>query len=239
MRPFDLSRVQTPRDAIAAANSATEFIAGGTTLVDLMRLDVLRPTKVVDINPLEQDPRLGGIEVGDGEIRLGALVRMSKAASDERLAKAMPALVQSLDLAASQQLRNMASLGGNVLQRTRCPYFRDTSWAACNKREPGSGCAALGGFNRLHAVLGASDACIATYPGDWAQALVALEAMIEIAGPRGERTIPFAELHRMPASTPQIETVLEPGDLIVGFRIPRNDRARRSVYVKVRDRASY
>jgi xanthine dehydrogenase YagS FAD-binding subunit len=148
-------------------------------------------------------------------------------------------VAQALELAASPQLRNMASLGGNVLQRTRCPYFRDVSWRACNKREPGSGCAAREGFNRMHAVLGVSDACIAAYPGDFAQALSALDAAVETIGPKGRRTLPFAELHRAPGDRPDLETTLEPGELIAGFVLPAAPWTRRSLYLKVRDRESY
>jgi xanthine dehydrogenase YagS FAD-binding subunit len=148
-------------------------------------------------------------------------------------------IAQSLELAASQQIRNMASLGGNVLQRTRCPYFRDTSYGACNKREPGSGCAALGGFNRSHAVLGTSDQCIATYAGDFAQALIALDAQVELAGPRGSRRIPFANLHRPAGDTPHIETTLQRGELILAFMVPPAPWAKRSLYLKIRDRESY
>lgn len=239
MRPFELARAETIASAVAASNTGTQFIAGGTTLVDLMKLDVMRPVKLIDINKLAEDRRLGRIEIGTDTVWLGALVRMSEASADDNLAEAMPALVQALDLAASQQLRNMASLGGNVLQRTRCPYFRDPSWKECNKREPGSGCAAIDGFNRMHAVLGVSEFCIAAYPGDWAQALIALDAEVQIRGTDSERTIPFGDLHRRPGTTPDVETGLAVGDLILGFRIPRTERSRRSVYVKVRDRESY
>ena len=150
-----------------------------------------------------------------------------------------PVVAQALDLAASPQIRNMATLGGNVLQRTRCNYFRDPSWGACNKREPGTGCAALGGVNRKHAVLGVSDDCIAAYPGDFAQALVALDAGVEIVGPGGPRLMPFEQLHRLPGDTPHIETVLAPGELIVGFRLPVALWTRRSLYLKIRNRQSY
>jgi xanthine dehydrogenase YagS FAD-binding subunit len=148
-------------------------------------------------------------------------------------------VAQSLELAASPQIRNMASLGGNVLQRTRCTYFRDVSYANCNKRNPGSGCAALEGINRAHAVLGASDNCIASYPGDFAQALIALDATVEVSGPNGSRTLPFADLHRQPGDTPHVETVLKPGELITAFHLPHRPWLRRSLYLKVRDRQSY
>jgi xanthine dehydrogenase YagS FAD-binding subunit len=155
------------------------------------------------------------------------------------IARDYPMIAQSLKLAASQQLRNMASLGGNVLQRTRCPYFRDVSYASCNKRNPGSGCTALESLHREHAVLGVSEACIASYPGDFGQALIALDAIVELAGPEGERRISFAELHRMPGDTPQLETTLMPGELITAFVVPAAPWTRRSLYLKVRQRESY
>ncbi|GAC1340671.1 MAG: xanthine dehydrogenase family protein subunit M [Beijerinckiaceae bacterium] len=246
MRPFAYERATSldaavprgapPRDA---TNGAQAFIAGGTTLLDLMKLDVMRPTTLIDINPLAGTGDLGRIEVTDRGLHLGALVRMAEAAEDARIKRDYPVLAQSLTLAASQQLRNMASLGGNVLQRTRCTYFRDTSWGNCNKRNPGSGCAALEGFNRSHAVLGASDKCIATYPGDFAQALIALDAIVEIQGRSAKRMLAFEKLHRAPGDTPHIETALEPGDLIIGFVVPATPAAKRSAYVKIRDRESY
>jgi xanthine dehydrogenase YagS FAD-binding subunit len=215
------------------------YIAGGTTLLDLMKLDVMRPQHVVDINPLSRSPGFGGITVNQQGARLGALARMGEAADHAELRKTHPVIVQSLELAASQQLRNMASLGGNVLQRTRCPYFRDTSWKACNKRHPGSGCAAMQGFNRMHAVLGDSSTCIATYPGDFAQALLALDARVEVVGARGPGMLAFADLHTRPSATPHIETVLGEGDLIRAFHVASGPWTRRSTYVKIRDRESY
>jgi xanthine dehydrogenase YagS FAD-binding subunit len=243
MRPFEFVRADSAKAAIAAAsqNSAGadhQFLAGGTTLLDLMKLDVMHPSRVIDISGL----RAGGatdIEVGPKGLRLGAMVRMSDAAAHPELRQNFPVIAQSLQLAASQQLRNMATLGGNVLQRTRCTYFRDTSYANCNKRNPGSGCAALEGINRMHAVLGASEHCIATYPGDFAQALIALDAQVELAGSGGNRELPFAKLHRLPGATPDAETTLQPGELITAFRIAPVPFARRSVFVKVRDRESY
>ena len=249
MRPFSYSRVDTAKGAIkshteafdvplAPSHATSEFVAGGTTLIDLMKLDVMRPEAVIDINSLDRTPS-GRIDVGPKGLRLGALVRMSAAADHPFVRSNYPLIAQSLALAASPQIRNMASLGGNVLQRTRCTYFRDVSYAACNKREPGSGCAALNGFNRAHAVLGTNDHCIASYPGDFAQALIALDAEVEIAGPRGSRTLPFSKLHRAPADTPHIETTLAPGELIMAFEIPPLSWARRSLYLKIRDRESY
>jgi len=250
MRPFTFSRADTVQAAVqsqmttelppntATAHAPAQYVAGGTTLIDLMKLDVMRPQNVIDINALERTPS-GEIEFGPRGLHLGALVRMSAAADHPDIRKNYPVIAQALELAASPQIRNMASLGGNVLQRTRCTYFRDTSYRACNKRAPGSGCAALEGVNRMHAVLGVSDHCIATYPGDFAQALIALDAQLEIAGPDGSRTMPFSELHRLPGVSPQIETTLAPGELILAFLVPSAAWARRSLYLKIRDRQSY
>jgi xanthine dehydrogenase YagS FAD-binding subunit len=246
MRPFAYERVMNPERAAEAAIEAAKegtvstvsYLAGGTTLIDLMKLDVMRPEVVVDINPLA-NTACGRIEVNQHGLRLGALVRMADAADHHEIQQQYPVIAQSLQLAASQQLRNMASLGGNVLQRTRCTYFRDVSYNACNKRNPGSGCAALTGFNRTHAVLGASDDCIATYPGDFAVALIALNATVEVAGRGGVRTFPFVALHRKPGDTPDQETNLRPGELIVSFIVPAAPWTRRSLYLKVRDRQSY
>src|SRR4051794_4990665 len=247
MRPFVFARADSAKHAIeahhiadagsdGAVNARSQYVAGGTTLIDLMKLDVMRPEFVTDINALEQTPS-GRIEFGPKGLWLGALVRMSQAADHPEVRENYPVIAQSLNLAASPQIRNMASLGGNVLQRTRCSYFRDVSYEACNKRNPGSGCAAMEGFNRTHAVLGTSEQCIATYPGDFAQALVALDATVEISGKSGSRTIPFADLHKAPGTTPQIETTLSAGELISGFTI--SGRWPRSVYLKARDRQSY
>lgn len=215
------------------------FLAGGTTLFDLMKIDVVRAGRLVDITRL-QEPRLSVIEVTDKAIRLGALARMADVAAHAGIKAICPLIPQSLDLGASQQIRNMARLGGNVLQRTRCAYFRDVSFAQCNKRSPGSGCAALDGHNRQHAVLGANEACIAVYPGDFPQALAALDATVETVGRHGRtRSIRFTELHRPPGSTPQIETVLDRDELITGFVIPRGPWMMRSLYLKIRDRESY
>jgi xanthine dehydrogenase YagS FAD-binding subunit len=238
MQPFTYSRHEQPQDAVKAHAADAQFLAGGTTLVDLMRLNVMRPKSIVDINPLS-GTALGKIEVGAQGLKLGALAHMSEAADHKDIRAQYPMIAQALELAASPQIRNMATLGGNVLQRTRCTYFRDVSYADCNKRNPGSGCAALEGVNRTHAVLGVSGKCIATYPGDFAQALIALDAQVEIAGRQGVRNIPFAELHVPPGDTPQIETTLEPGELITAFSIPAADWTKRSLYLKVRDRRSY
>jgi xanthine dehydrogenase YagS FAD-binding subunit len=243
MRPFAFERAENPSAAIeamerSAVPGSAQFLAGGTTLVDLMRLDVMRPDIVVDINALSRTS-LGRIEKGRDGIRLGAMARMADAADDPDIQRDYPVIVQSLKLAASAQLRNMATLGGNVLQRTRCTYFRDVSYAACNKRDPGSGCAALDGINRMHAVLGGSDHCIATYPGDFAQALIALDATVEVIGSEEARSFPFAALHRMPGDTPEIEHTLRPGEMIAAFFVPATPWTRRSLYLKVRDRESY
>jgi xanthine dehydrogenase YagS FAD-binding subunit len=246
MRPFTYQRPSDARSAVqalvaaASANNAlTEAsiqpLAGGTTLLDLMKLDVMRPEVLVDINPLSN--AWSAISLDGGNLKLGALARMSDVAANPDLQRGYPVIADSLKLAASPQLRNMASLGGNVLQRTRCTYFRDVSYEACNKRNPGSGCAAMEGFNRTHAILGTSDQCIATYPGDFAQALIALDAMVEITDKSGVRNVPFAELHKAPGASPQIETSLMPGELISAFSV--QGRWPRSTYLKVRDRQSY
>jgi len=241
MRPFVYERVSDPAAAAQAAGrqaESTSYLAGGTTLVDLMKLDVMQPQRLIDLNALH-DTEHGRIEFAQHGLRLGALVRMADAADHPEIARRYPMIAQSLQLAASPQLRNMASLGGNVLQRTRCTYFRDVSYAACNKRNPGSGCAALDGVNRMHAVLGTSEHCIAAYPGDFAQALIALDASVDVIGPNGARSIPFATLHRRPDDRPDQETTLRPGDLIVSFMVPAGPWTRRSLYLKVRDRQSY
>jgi xanthine dehydrogenase YagS FAD-binding subunit len=236
MRPFSYQRAADAATAVTAVAGGA-FLAGGTTLLDLMKLDVMRPSVVVDINDLSRAH--GAIETGPAGLRLGALVRMSEAARHPVIARDYPVIAQSLTSAASAQLRNMASLGGNVLQRTRCSYFRDPSWSQCNKRDPGSGCAALEGVNRKHAILGTSPDCIATYPGDFAQALIALDAAVELAGPDGARRITFADLHVPPGTNPSVETSLRPGELITGFTVAAAPFARRSLYLKIRDRQSY
>ncbi|HEY1615084.1 MAG TPA: xanthine dehydrogenase family protein subunit M [Rhizomicrobium sp.] len=244
MRSFEYVRVSDVAMAVHAAQNSdaatfarSQFLAGGTTLLDLMKLDVMQPADVIDINDLSAE--YGSVELTPNGLHLGALARMATVADDPSVQREYPVIAQSLQLAASQQIRNMATLGGNVLQRTRCSYFRDVSWSTCNKRIPHSGCAAIDGVNRKHAVLGASDDCIATYAGDFAQALVALDADTEIVGVSGPRRLRFEVLHALPGSTPQIETVLAPGDVITGFFIPAAPWARRSLYLKVRDRASY
>jgi xanthine dehydrogenase YagS FAD-binding subunit len=237
MRAFDYARADDAASAVKAASAASQYLAGGTTLLDLMKLDVMQPAHVVDINGLSKD--FGTIEVGPSGLHLGAFARMAEAADHPAIQRDYPVIAQSLHLAASAQIRNMATLGGNVLQRTRCTYFRDPSWAACNKRNPGSGCAAMNGVNRKHAVLGTSDACIATYPGDFAQALIALDATVDVVGAQGPRNMPFEQLHTAPGQSPQIENTLKAGDLIVGFSVPARPWFRRSLYLKIRDRESY
>ena len=241
MIDFEYVRAADLESAVrAGAAPATRFIAGGTNIVDLMKLNVERPAHLVDINGLSRrDPSLSAItELPDGSLRLGALARMRDVAWDARVRERYPLVSQSLLLAASGQLRNMATIGGNVLQRTRCPYFRDTAMP-CNKREPGSGCSAMAGINRTEAVLGTSDRCIATYPGDLGVALVALGATVRVRGPRGEQTLPFGKLHVVPGAHPERETMLQQGDVITAIDLPPLAAARRSLYLKVRDRASY
>jgi len=247
MRPFVYQRAGDLAEAVGIASQSSErvpptlaavqFLAGGTTILDLMKLDVMRPEVLVDI--IGAGATGTQIEKRANALYLGAFVTMADAAEHPEIQQNYPVIAQSLELAASAQLRNMATLGGNVLQRTRCTYFRDPSWSACNKREPGSGCAALNGVNRKHAVLGVSDKCIATYPGDFAQALVALDAAVEIVGPNGDRLVSFEQLHREPDDTPHIETNLTPGEVITGFLVPAAAWTRRSLYLKIRDRQSY
>jgi xanthine dehydrogenase YagS FAD-binding subunit len=238
MRPFRYEHAVDRDQALrAGAGANASYLAGGTTLVDLMKLDVLRPERVVDINALSADH--GQIRAGADGLYLGALARMAQAAGHPAVRRDYPVIAQSLDLAASPQIRNMASLGGNVLQKTRCPYYRDVSWNACNKRVPGSGCAAIGGVNRRLAVLGTSASCIANYPGDFAVALAALGATVDIEGPGGRRVVAIEDLHRLPGEAPHLETSLAPGDLITGFAVPAGPWTRNSLYLKVRDRQSY
>ncbi len=212
------------------------FLAGGTTLVDLMRLDVLHAERLIDITSIRELQTFN--TSGTSELVFGALSKMSDVAEDSTLRRDYPALAESLEKGASQQVRNMATLGGNLLQRTRCEYFRGRSYP-CNKRSPGSGCAALEGINRGHAIFGYSDACIATYPGDFAVALAAFDAQVDTVSPRGERTIPLINLHRLPGDTPHLETVLDLDELIVRIRVPATPLGKASTYQKIRDRESY
>jgi xanthine dehydrogenase YagS FAD-binding subunit len=243
MNEFQFSRAATVAQAVqAGAKSSTaqlgasvRFIAGGTNLVDLMKLQVEFPEQVVDINglPLDKVERLP-----DGGLRIGALVRNSDLARDPNVVKDYAVLSQALLSGASPQLRNMATTGGNLLQRTRCVYFRDTAHE-CNKRSPGSGCAAIGGYHRTLAILGTSDSCIATNPSDMNVALTALEATIHIQGVKGDRAVPINDFYLLPGSTPNRETVLEPGDLITQVTLPAPVGGTRSVYLKLRDRDEY
>lgn len=236
MTPFTYERASDAGAAAAsvAGKAGAKFIAGGTNLLDLMKLEIETPTHLVDISRLP----LNKIEEANGGLRIGSQVPNSDLAADRMVRERYPVLSQALLAGASGQLRNKASTGGNLLQRTRCYYFYDTA-KPCNKREPGSGCSALEGFNRIHAILGASDQCIAVHPSDMAVAMAALDAQVETIGTNGAtRTIPFAEFHKLPGSTPNIETALEPGELITGVVLPAPP-AGRQLYRKVRDRASY
>jgi len=239
MRAFSYQRVDTIDAALAAGTGAeTKFLAGGTNLLDLMKGDVERPAKIVDITRLP----LGTVtELPDGALRIGAMVKNSDAANHPAIRRRFPLLSQALLAGASPQLRNMASTGGNLLQRTRCYYFYDTAFPACNKRNPGSGCGAREGFNRIHAIFGASEQCVATHPSDMAVALAALEAVVEVRSAAGSRRIALADFHRLPGDTPQRDTNLEPGELIVAVEIPATSArfAAHSKYLKIRDRASY
>ena len=229
MTPFDYTRAADVSDAVGNPR----FIAGGTNLLDLMKLGVERPERLTDITRLD----LRGIEDHEGGLRIGALVSNADLAADARVRRDYPVLSRALLSGASGQLRNMATTGGNLLQRTRCYYFQDID-SPCNKREPGSGCSAIGGATRLHAILGASEDCIATHPSDMAVAMQALGAVVEVEGPEGARSIPLSEFYLLPGDRPDRETVLEPGDLITAVTLPLPPPGRQT-YRKVRDRASY
>lgn len=237
MKAFSYERATTPAEAAAAAARmpGAKFIAGGTNLLDLMKLGIEAPTHLIDVNGIGLDR----IEpTPDGGLRIGALVRNTDLAADARVRRDYGVLSRALVAGASGQLRNMATTAGNLLQRTRCPYFYDTD-QPCNKRQPGAGCAAIGGFTRHHAVIGGSDACIATHPSDMAVAMRVLDANVETVRPDGTaRVIPIAELHRLPGDTPHIETTLAPGELIAAVTLPRPVGGLQA-YRKVRDRASY
>ncbi|HET9865204.1 MAG TPA: xanthine dehydrogenase family protein subunit M [Steroidobacteraceae bacterium] len=245
MQPFTYERAGSAADgarlgkltAHGDVHARTQFLAGGTTQVDLMKLNVLTPEVLVDLNALRQQH--AKIAVDAQGVTFGAFATMAEAANNPEVARSYPVIADSLNLAASQQIRNMATLGGNLLQRTRCNYFRDVTWKSCNKRAPGSGCAALEGVNRNHAVLGVDDSCIAQYPGDFAVAMIALDAVLTLQGARGTRKLPVAQLHRPPGGQPHLEHNLEPGELIVGIHVPAGAWTPRSTYIKVRDRESY
>ncbi|SFK19194.1 xanthine dehydrogenase YagS FAD-binding subunit [Amycolatopsis sacchari] len=237
MKPFTY---EAPADALAAvravaANPSSAFLGGGTNLVDHLKLGVAQPDLLVDVTSLTSAEIT---DRPDGGLSIGAAVRNSDLAADRRVRKRFPVLAQALLSGATGQLRNMATTGGNPLQRTRCVYFQDVT-TPCNKREPGSGCSAIGGYTRYHAILGASEHCIATHPSDLAVALAALDAEVHVLGPGGERTIPFTELHRLPGDRPEKDTVLDHGELITAIDVPPLPPARNSRYRKVRDRASY
>jgi xanthine dehydrogenase YagS FAD-binding subunit len=237
MRPLSYSRATSVDSAVASVSADPEsaFLAGGTTEVDLLRQNVRRPRRLVDINPLP----LAQIEdLPGGGLRIGALARMSDVAETAGVMERFPMISESLVLGASPQLRHMASMGGNLLQAVRCGYFRDAI-SPCNKRDPGSGCAALEGINRGHAILGTSDHCIATHPSDVAVALVALDAVVHTQGPSAKRAIPIDDFFLLPGDTPQREHPLEHGELVVAIEVPPTPGARRSSYLKVRDRESY
>jgi len=232
--PFRFARATDEKSALAAGRSGARYIAGGTTLVDLMRETVERPDAIVDINALPYR----GVDFEGRVLRIGSLVRMSDLAADARVRREFPVLAEALELSASAQLRNMASIGGNLMQRPRCLYFRDVS-AACNRRAPGTGCSAVGGLNRTHAILGASDQCVATHPSDLAVALVALDAVVLTRDSLGDRRIPIDQFFLQPGNTPDREHDLKQGELIVGVEVPTGAEMRRSGYLKVRDRQSY
>ena len=216
-------------------NGHSKFVAGGTNLIDLMRVNVERPDHIVDINHLE----LNSIEeTENGGLLLGSLVKNADTAYNEKVQRRYPLLAKAILAGASPQLRNMATNGGNLLQRTRCYYFYDTA-TACNKRDPGTGCGAMHGYNRIHAILGASDHCIATHPSDMCVALTALNATIHILGREGKRSIPIKNFHRLPGDTPHIDTNLKPGELITGIELPPDNLAQHYQYIKIRDRRSY
>jgi xanthine dehydrogenase YagS FAD-binding subunit len=237
MKSFSYERANSPAEAAAAAarTARAKFIAGGTNLLDLMKLEIETPSHLIDVNRLALDK----VEpMPDGGLRIGALVRNTDLAADERVRRDYGVLSRALLAGASGQLRNKATTAGNLLQRTRCPYFYDTN-QPCNKRQPGSGCSAIGGFSRQHAVIGASEACIATHPSDMAVAMRALDATVETVRPDGAtRNIPIAELHRLPGDTPDIETTLTSGELITAVTLPKPVGGKQ-IYRKVRDRASY
>jgi xanthine dehydrogenase YagS FAD-binding subunit len=234
---FQYARANDVADAVRqmAADPTAKFIAGGTNLIDLMKDDVERPSRLIDISRLP----LGTVEeTNQGGLRIGALVPNSDLAWHPLIERRYPLLSSAILAGASQQLRNMASTGGNLLQRTRCLYFYDTA-TPCNKREPGTGCSAIGGVNRINAILGTSDACIATHPSDMCVALAALEARVHVTGPEGERTIAFTDFHRLPGDTPQLDTNLHANEIITAVELPAQGYAKNYSYLKIRDRLSY
>ncbi len=236
MNPFNYQRATAPDEAVHAVSArGAKFLGGGTNLVDLMKSNVEQPTALIDVTHLD----LTHVITSGNATTIGAGVRNSDLANHEIIRTNYPLLSQALLSGASPQLRNMATTGGNLLQRTRCYYFMDTVFPACNKRTPGSGCAAIKGFNRNHAILGVSDECIATNPSDMNVALAALNATIHVTGPKGQRTIAIADFHRLPGTTPQLDTILQPDELITAVELPAPKFAKHSYYLKVRDRQSY
>ena len=237
MKNFSYTRAATTQDAVVLLSNLpnAKFLGGGTNLIDLMRENIEQPDALIDVTRLSPS---GIAETPDGGVSIGAEVRNTALANHGLIRDRYPVLSQAILFGASGQIRNMATVGGNIMQRTRCYYFYDES-AKCNKRRPGSGCDAIDGFNRIHAILGASEDCIATHPSDMCVALAALDATVKVQGPQGERQIPFNEFHRLPGNTPQIETMLGPGELITSVELPALPFARRSRYRKVRDRASF
>jgi xanthine dehydrogenase YagS FAD-binding subunit len=237
MRPFKYVRSTDAANAVQTvfANQNAKFLAGGTNILDLMKEDVERPSELVDITRLN----LSQIKSANGGVSIGALAKNTDTANHPLVRRNYPLLTQAILAGASAQLRNMATNGGNLLQRTRCQYFYDVAMP-CNKREPGTGCGALEGINRIHAIFGYSDKCVATYPGDMANALYALDAVVRVKSPNGqERTIPIQDFHRLPGDTPEKDTNLQHGELIVAIELPKSNFADKSYYLKVRDRASY
>ena len=237
MHSMFYDRATDPAHALALAQQpGARFIGGGTNLLDLVKAGVEHPSRLVDITRTGLDQIT---ELADGGLRIGALARNSDAANHRLVRQRYPLLTQALLSGASAQLRNMATIGGNLMQRTRCPYFTDAGFDMCNKRMPGSGCGALHGYSRVHAILGASDACIAVNPSDMSVALAALDAVVVAANLKGERLIPIAQFHRLPGSTPHIDTILQPGEMITAVDLPASPFALHAHYLKVRDRASY
>jgi xanthine dehydrogenase YagS FAD-binding subunit len=238
MNPFSYAKAGDAAQAVTAVagQAQAKFLGGGTNLIDLMKMGVERPTQLIDINrlPLAQIEELPG-----GSLRLGALARNSDVAEHPIVRQKYPVLSQALESGASPQLRNMATVGGNLMQRTRCYYFYDPAFPQCNKRKPGSGCGALEGYNRIHAILGQSEQCIATHPSDMCVALAALDAIVRVTGPKGERTIALADFHRLPGLTANVDTNLQPDELITAVDLPALPFSTRSCYLKIRDRASY
>ena len=235
MTPFSFNRATDQGEAVQLAARGARYLGGGTNLVDLMRETVERPAALIDVTGLSRDIT----ETPDGGLMIGAGTTNSALAAHPGVRARYPVLARAILAGASAQIRNMATVGGNLLQRTRCTYFYDVEGSRCNKRQPGQGCDAHGGFNRIHAILGASNACVATHPSDMCVALAALDAVVHLSSAGGTRTLPLTELHRLPGDQPQIDTVLEPGELITAVELPAASIAAHSTYRKVRDRASF